>query len=79
MYCIKPLNMARTEFRQHAKKNLGKSNPFGGIRSTFSTFAERPSHEKMGEQASSGKRIGAHDLFSLFTADIIKEDALFVR
>ena len=38
-------------------------------------FKEKPSDELKGEK----KEMGASELFSLFTADIIKEDVEFVR
>jgi hypothetical protein len=39
-------------------------------------FSERPKVEQINGQRS---RVGAHDLFSLFTADIIREKTLFTR
>jgi hypothetical protein len=43
-------------------------------------FTERPCEEKrnMG-QAAPDNKLHAADLFSLFTADIIREDVVFVR
>ena len=40
-------------------------------------FREKPSDEVKGEKKET--EMGASELFSLFTADIIKEDVQFVR
>ena len=40
-------------------------------------FKEMPSTNDIGPE--SPDRINAHDLFSLYTADIIKEDIVFIR
>jgi hypothetical protein len=40
-------------------------------------FTETPGENKYGEEKNQG--IGASQLFSLFTADIIKEDIVFKR
>jgi hypothetical protein len=44
-------------------------------------FTERPSAERAGSSAKSPEKtkLQAADLFSLFTADIIKQEVLFTR
>lgn len=43
-------------------------------------FTERPSEEQSSKNVAGAKdNLGASDLFSLFTADIIKEGKLFTR
>jgi hypothetical protein len=44
-------------------------------RAGIKAFPEKPSEEKMGKK----KKLEAADLFSLFTANIIKEDVVFTR
>jgi hypothetical protein len=42
-------------------------------------FTERPSDARSSDESSSRDKLVAEDLFSLFTADIIKEDKIFTR
>ena len=42
-------------------------------------FTERPSDARSSAVANSRDKLVAADLFSLFTADIIKEDKIFTR
>lgn len=42
-------------------------------------FTQQPSGNKFGEKQASGSRLKAADLFSRFTADIIKKDVPFTR
>lgn len=42
-------------------------------------FTERPSDEKMPSGQKEKGKLNADDLFSLFTADIIKKDVIFTR
>ena len=45
----------------------------------FTPFIERPSDEYDIVGVDKGKRINAFDLFSIFTADIIREEIVFTR
>ncbi len=60
-------------------KNLTIIRKFDGIK----VFFERPSdkHENsfLKPNCNESERISACDLFSLFTANIIKQDVLFIR
>lgn len=47
------------------------------ISSYIQPFTEMPSVNHMGNESED--RISAHDLFSHYTADIIKEDIIFIR
>ena len=47
------------------------------INTLIQPFKEMPSLNNTGRD--NAERINAHDLFSLYTADIIKEDIVFVR
>lgn len=52
------------------------------IQDGMTIFKENPSDEyKFGEKKDviSNSRISAYELFSLFTADIIKEEVIFTR
>ena len=52
------------------------------LASSFSEDLIMPYAEKSAEEnrtVKDGKVINAHDLFSMFTADIIKKDTVFVR
>mgnify|MGYP007115600797 CR=1 FL=1 len=43
-------------------------------------FTEKPSNKHLSERTENAKdEINASDLFSLFTADIIKEEIIFTR
>jgi hypothetical protein len=42
-------------------------------------FTEKPSNEHFIQQDKAKDEIQASDLFSLFTADIIKEEVVFTR
>jgi hypothetical protein len=42
-------------------------------------FTERPSDARNSAESNSRNQLLAADLFSLFTADIIKEDKIFTR
>jgi hypothetical protein len=46
------------------------------LRAGIKPFTEKPATDKLGTKKG---KIGAADLFSLFTADIIKEDVVFTR
>ncbi len=61
--------MNRSEVRLK-RKALGKNGQ-------VQFFKEMPSTDK--SENGSPERINAHDLFSLYTADIIKEDVIFSR
>ena len=62
---------------QSPKKNVKEVI---GMRSGFTVFDEKPSDSRMKrKEEMDEKRISAHDLFSMFTADIIKEETVFVR
>lgn len=42
-------------------------------------FTELPSHSRLHEGPDAKQKLQASDLFSLFTANIIKEDKVFTR
>ncbi|MGN6194234.1 MAG: hypothetical protein ACTHOB_04810 [Ginsengibacter sp.] len=42
-------------------------------------FTEKPSNEHMIQKEDAKNDLGASDLFSLFTANIIKEEITFIR
>lgn len=46
---------------------------------TVMPFTEKPSDEKDGQAKGKGSPVDAFGLFALFTADIIKEDVIFIR
>jgi hypothetical protein len=46
------------------------------LRAGMKPFTERPSEDR---NESKKERLGAADLFSLFTADIIREEVVFTR
>lgn len=48
-----------------------------GINTFIQPFKELPSVNRTNQEDSG--RINAHELFSLYTADIIKEDSIFIR
>lgn len=60
--------------RRALKKNVEIKN---AINTFIMPFKEMPSVNTTGKENSD--RINAHDLFSQFTADIIKEDVIFAR
>jgi hypothetical protein len=60
--------------RKSLKENVEINNP---INSFIHPFKEMPSSNNRGKE--SADRINAHELFSLYTADIIKEDIIFTR
>lgn len=60
--------------RKALRKNVQITN---AINAFIQPFKELPSVIKTGQE--SADRINAHDLFSLYTADIIKEDVIFAR
>jgi hypothetical protein len=47
------------------------------LRAGMKPFTERPAEDRI--EAKRDNRIGAADLFSLFTADIIREEVVFTR
>ena len=48
-------------------------------RETILPFTEKPSVEHEDEEKNAKEKLCASDLFSLFTADIIKEEVVFTR
>jgi hypothetical protein len=42
-------------------------------------FTEKPSNEHMSQKEDAKNDLAASDLFSLFTANIIKEEVTFIR
>jgi hypothetical protein len=59
--------------RKAFKNNILKKD---GINSFIQPYKELPSDNKMGQDSD---RINAHDLFSHYTADIIREEVIFIR
>lgn len=59
----------------------GKLKPVIKRQEGFFPFTERPSdkYQLSEEDSSQSRRINAFDLFSFFTADIIKKRVVFVR
>ena len=47
--------------------------------SSIKPFLERPSTDRLLDQQEKKDELAAADLFSLFTADIIKEKVIFTR
>jgi hypothetical protein len=68
--------MKTSRLKHRLSTILGKPATFRGTDSTFAAFAEKPSIDRMEDNP---ENISAHDLFSMFTADIIKDKVLFVR
>ncbi|HQW44785.1 MAG: hypothetical protein IPP02_15990 [Chitinophagaceae bacterium] len=66
-------------FRKRLKRKALKKNVEikQAINTLIQPFKEMPSLNNTGRD--NAERINAHDLFSLYTADIIKEDIVFVR
>ncbi len=60
--------------RKSSNKNIQNE---GNVNSYIQPFKEMPSVNNTGQE--SADRIDAHDLFSYYTAEIIKEDIVFVR
>lgn len=60
--------------RQSINSNVQDEN---AIDTYIQPFQEMPSSGNIGQE--SADRINAHDLFSLYTADIIKEETMFAR
>lgn len=70
-----------TEPKSRDSKDFN-SNLLSAIRSQYQDeqFTEEPSDEyNAGETAAHGSRINATELFSFFTADIIKLKVVFIR
>lgn len=67
------------KFEKQLKRGaLKKSIEIRDVLNSFiQPFKEMPSTNKVGEENTG--RISAHDLFSFYTADIIKEDVIFSR
>ncbi len=67
------MNMTQLKIKTSIKQTL---NIIEGIL----PFTEKPSNAYLEQKEESGKNdIQASDLFSLFTADIIKEEVIFTR
>jgi hypothetical protein len=66
--------------RKRASQVMKKSSSLlkNGKANGIHPFSERPGEEKFGNKNKKG-HISASELFSLFTADIIKEDITFTR
>lgn len=60
--------------RKSSNRNVPAEN---AVDTYIQPFKEMPSSRAGGED--SVDRINAHDLFSLYTADIIKEETMFAR
>lgn len=67
------MNILKLRLKRNALRNIVKIN--NTLKSSIQPFKELPSINSIGQEA----RINAHDLFSFYTADIIKEDIVFVR
>jgi hypothetical protein len=69
--------MATKKPATHIEKKISALVKDDRLDDTIS-FAELPPQDKY-EDSKSKTRLHAADLFSLFTADIIKEDVIFTR
>ncbi|MBK9256972.1 MAG: hypothetical protein IPM42_15935 [Saprospiraceae bacterium] len=69
--------MKRNKMRLKRKSVSNNGHIKGTDNMFIQPFREMPSVVKTGE--GSVDRISAHDLFSFYTADIIKEDTIFAR
>lgn len=74
-----PNSMTTVQLTQTSSNILGKLNNTRVCKSTFLAPAQKSFVEKRDRYIETETRIGAHDLFSMFTADIIKKEAMFVR
>jgi hypothetical protein len=54
-------------------------NVIKATRAAIMPFTELPDDERAGTNTSPEKKINAAELFSFFTADIIKEEVVFTR
>jgi len=62
---------------QHIEKKLSVIRK--AALSQMLPFTEKPSEERQGDGMEKNNELGATELFSLFTANIIKEELIFTR
>lgn len=70
-------SIMRKRAAQVTKKSAAKV--YGTGSSAIQPFAEQPGDDRFKQTKKEKKDIGASELFSLFTADIIKEETIFTR
>jgi hypothetical protein len=71
--------MALRKISRKMIRLVEKNSRLGNLRASFTVFPEHPSDAHMEARENTEERIGAHDLFSAFTADIIRDPQVFVR
>ena len=71
--------MALRKISRKMIRLVEKNARLGDFKASFTVFPEQPSDAHMEARENTEERIGAHTLFSAFTADIIKEPQVFVR
>jgi len=69
------MNTLKTSLKRKALQINGEIKD--AIETFIQPFKEVPSANNTGQETA--ERINAHDLFSFYTADIIKEDIIFSR